>query len=43
MFGRLKRLYEENKITLTGLQNAVEKGWITEGQFKEIVGDNAPV
>ena len=33
MFDRLKRLYEQGKITETGLQNAVTKGWITEEDY----------
>ena len=40
MFDRLKRLYETNKITLAGLQNAVEKGWISAEQYKEITGED---
>ena len=34
---RLKRLYEQGKITDEGLQNAVAKGWITEGEYNEII------
>lgn len=40
MFDRLKRLYEAGKITNTGLQNAVEKGWISAEQYKEITSED---
>ena len=33
MFNRLKRLYEQGKITEAGLQNAVTKGWITQEEY----------
>ena len=38
MFETIKRLYEKtgNK---TLVENAVKKGWITEEQYTEIVGD----
>ena len=32
----LKELYKEDKITKNGLENAVEKGWITEEEKKKI-------
>lgn len=37
MYNRLKRLYEEGKITKEGLRNAVIRKWITEEQFNEII------
>ena len=37
MFERLKRLYQEGKITKDELHKAVDKGWITEEQYKEII------
>lgn len=42
MFERLKKLYREGnsqgvKLTKAQLQKAVEKGWITREQYKEIV------
>lgn len=40
MFERLKRLYNEGKIDVIGLQKAVDKGWITEEQKEEIIGEN---
>lgn len=36
MFERLKRLYDEKKITKKQLENAVAKGWITKEELKEI-------
>lgn len=40
MFTNLKRLWNENKITIEQLRNAVGKGWITIEQFKEICGED---
>lgn len=40
MFNRLKRLYEQGKIGETELEHAVAKGWITEEQKAEIMGEN---
>lgn len=37
MFERLKRLYSEGKIDETGINNAVNKGWITQEQVDEIL------
>ena len=37
MFDRLKRLYEQGKITEAGLQNAA-KGWITQEEYEYIIG-----
>ena len=39
MFERLKKLYDEGRITKAGLKNAVRKGWITEEQYTEITGE----
>lgn len=36
MYKRLKRLYEEGRLTKEELQNAVIKGWITNEQLQEI-------
>ena len=38
MFERLKRLYNEGKITKEQLAKAVDKGWITAEEFIEIAG-----
>lgn len=38
MFDRLKRLYEQGKITEAGLQSAVTKGWITQEEYEYIIG-----
>ena len=40
MFERLKRLYSEGKIDESGLQAAVDKGWITAEQKQEIMNGN---
>lgn len=37
MFNRLKKLYDAGKITEDGLQKAVEKGWITQEEYDEIL------
>lgn len=39
MFNRLKKLYMEGRLTESGLQNAVAKGWITEDQKAEIIAE----
>ena len=36
MFERLKLLYEQERITVDDLVNAVKRGWITDGQFMQI-------
>lgn len=36
MYKRLKRLYEEGRLTKEELKNAVTKGWITNEQLQEI-------
>ena len=38
MYERLKRLYDEGRITQTQLRNAIDKGWITTEEYAEIVG-----
>ena len=38
MFERLKRLYNEGRLTVEALENAVRRGWITEEQKQEIIG-----
>ena len=40
MYNRLKRLYEEGRIDSNGLQNAVNKGWITPKEKDEIENGN---
>lgn len=40
MFERLKRLYEQGKITADGLQYWVDKGVITAEQKAMIVGED---
>lgn len=37
MYNTLLRLYTTGKLSETGLQNAVDKGWITTGQKEEII------
>ena len=37
MYETLKRLYDENKLTVNQLSNAVTKGWITEEQKQTII------
>lgn len=34
---RLRRLYNEGKLTIQELENAISKGWLTEEQFNDIV------
>jgi len=41
MYERLKRLYNEGKITVDGLQYWVNKGAITQAQMDEIIRGNA--
>ncbi len=43
MFERLKKLYSGKgklKLSKEGLKNAVEKGYITAEQYKEITGED---
>ena len=35
----LLRLYKEGRLSLQGLENAVAKDWITEGQKEQIIRD----
>jgi hypothetical protein len=37
MYNTLLRLYITGKLSDIGLQNAVDKGWITVDQMEEIV------
>ena len=37
MYNILKKLYKANKINDAKLHNAVDKGWITQEQYDEIV------
>lgn len=37
MFERLKRLYNEGKLSANGLANAVKKGWITAAERDAIL------
>ena len=39
MYTRIKRLYDTGKLTKDGVRNAVAKGWITEEQYAEIIGE----
>lgn len=39
MYARIKRLYENGKLTKDGVRNAVVKGWITEEQYEKITGE----
>lgn len=39
MYERLKRLYAEDRISNSELAKAVERGWITEEQKQEIIGE----
>lgn len=38
MFERLKRLYDAGRLTETGINNAVARGWITDLEAAEIIG-----
>lgn len=37
MYSRLKRLYDKGLLTKEALYNAVNKGWITEEEYNEII------
>ena len=39
MYPFLKRLYEEGRLNLLNLGNAVAKGWITAEEYTEISGE----
>ena len=34
----IRILYRSGKITIDGVKSAVERGWITKEQYKEITG-----
>lgn len=38
MYKRLKKLYQEGRLSVAELENAQKKGWITDEQFQEIKG-----
>jgi hypothetical protein len=40
MYNTLYRLYTTGKLSLSGLGNAVTRGWIAEEQYKEISGED---
>jgi len=37
MYSILKKMYVAGKLTETGLDNAITKGWITETEKEEIM------
>ncbi len=39
MFERLKRLYDDGRLSADGLAAAVAREWITEEQRQEITGE----
>ena len=39
----IRILYRAKKITIEGVKDAVERGWITEAQYQEITGEEYPV
>ena len=41
LYNRLKRLYEEGRIDSNGLQNAVNRDWITPEEKNEIENGNS--
>lgn len=41
MYNRLKRLYNAGRLTQAQLRKAVDNGWITEDEYKEIIGEEA--
>ncbi len=42
MFKRLKKLYDEGRLSKKGLGNAVKKHWITKDEYKLISGEDYP-
>ena len=40
MFETLKRLFDENKLSVVKLRNAVVKEWISINEFKSICDEN---
>lgn len=39
MYERLKRLYDAKRLGVEGILNAVDKGWLTEDEAREIIGE----
>ena len=39
MFDRLKKLYDNKRLTQAGLKNAVKRGWITREEYETITGE----
>lgn len=37
-YDSLKRLYDTGKLDAVGVHKAVGRGWITEDEYREIVG-----
>lgn len=37
MYSTLLRLYQQGKLTMQGLNNAVALGWITQEQMEQIL------
>lgn len=37
MYDRLLKLYLQGKLTIAQLQNAVNKGWITQEEYERII------
>lgn len=36
---RLKKLYQEGRLSGAGIANAVERGWLTAAEYEEITGE----
>lgn len=39
-YAKVKKYYDDGKWTKKMVYNAVNKGWITEEEYKEIVGED---
>ena len=39
MYATVRRLYLQNKVDESGLDNAIKKGWITEEEKKKIMAE----
>lgn len=39
MFDRLKKLYDNKRLTKAELKNAVKRGWITGEEYETITGE----
>lgn len=39
MYNTLKKMYNEGKLDVSGLEKAVEKGWITQDQLDQIIAE----